>query len=621
MPSRPQTARRAAVLTLFALIAARQTDARDLVWEFGGDTPLTSADGSLTISYYDPLATGWGWTATQFGSPTLLQIPQFPDSGPGSAMFFPATTPMQGYQINQGANVSQYTMIWDFLSPPEADGQWRALLQTNVATPNDGDFFIQNQPSGGVGINGIYNGTIAPNAWNRIAMTRDAAGMMRKYINGTLVGAQSAVDARFQLGPSFYLFTDEDNETQPGYVSSFRFVDGALDSEQIRLLGNVSSAGATVPGPTIPDPPPEPEPPILPAFGRTQIMGHRAGGVLAPENTIAALEVGIEAGIDLIEIDIHLTSDGQAVVFHDDTLDRTTNGSGPIANVTLAQVKQLDAGSWFSPEFAGERVPTLTEFMQAVDGRARVLLDVKVPANTALRNAVDAALTASGATLDDIWVWPNSSSYTNDPRFGTAEIQLLTSVPGNLSDANLLALKASGVDGLSVGDGSITQEAVNAFHRNDMWVDVYTVNSPARMQELIAMGVDSIETDRPDLMAELIYAGDFDGDRDVDGADLLIWQQTLGSTADDRADANDDGVVNQADLALWKSTYGAQRTALFAVTASQSPVPEPSAALLLISSCALVAAAHLRCQRSSSSSTDRGPSPSSHARASASSRR
>src|SRR5690606_1348803 len=136
--------------------------------------------------------------------------------------------------------------------------------------------------------------------------------------------------------------------------------------------------------------------------------------------------------------------------------------------------------------------------------------DVKVPANQAFRDAVHDALVATDTPLDDIWLWPSSSQYTNDPRFANAEIQLLNSIPGNLSDANLQALKASGVDGLSVGDGSITQEAINAFHKNGMWVDVYTVNSSARMEELIAMGVDSIETDRPDLMADITFAGDAD---------------------------------------------------------------------------------------------------------------
>ena len=441
------------------------------------------------------------------------------------------------------------------------------LLQTSFANQNDGDFFIQNSPSGGIGISGAYQGSIVPNTWNRIAMTHSVAGTMNKYINGTLVGTQSAADARFTLNSSFLLFADEDNETAPGFLSSFRYLDNVLSGEQVRLLGNVSAAGATVAGPTIPDPPPPPEPPSLPLFGRTQIMGHRGGGTLAPENTLAAIAKGLEVGVDLIEIDLHLTSDGHAVVFHDSTLDRTTNGTGPIANLTLAQVKALDAGSWFGPQYAGEKVPTLTEALQFIGGRARTLLDVKVTPNQAFRDAVHTAMVASGTPLDDIWVWPSSGSYTSDPRFGTAEVQLLSSIPSNLSDANLQALKASGIDGLSVGDGSLTQEVINAFHRNNMWVDAYTVNSPSRMAELIAMGVDSIETDRPDLMADIIFAGDADGDFDVDGTDFLAWQRQEDFTA---------------NLAAWGQTFGNARGIGAAASTTATAVPEPATLLLLL---------------------------------------
>jgi glycerophosphoryl diester phosphodiesterase len=424
--------------------------------------------------------------------------------------------------------------------------------------------------SGGVGINGSYQGSIVPNTWNRIAITRSATGTLTKFINGALVGTQFADDDRFDLGSSFYLFTDEGNETATGYVSSFRYVDSALTNEQVRLLGNVSAAGATVAGPTIPAPPPEPPAPTPPLFGRTQIMGHRGGGTLAPENTMAAFVKGYEVGNDLFELDVHLTADGHAVVFHDDTLDRTTNGSGPIANLTLAQVKALDAGSWYGPQYAGEKVPTLTEVLQYTIGKGRTILDVKVAANQAFRDAVYAAIVASGATSDDIWIWPSSGQYTSDPRFGNAEIQLLTSIPGNLSDANLLALKASGIDGLSIGDDSITQEAINAFHKNGMWVDVFTVNSPTRMEQLIAMGVDSIETDRPDLMADIVFAGDANGDLRVDGADFLAWQR------------GGSGIT----LADWKNTFGHARglpsNAVPAATAASTSIPEPASALLAL---------------------------------------
>lgn len=166
---------------------------------------------------------------------------------------------------------------------------------------------------------------------------------MNKYVNGNLVGSQAAPETRFELDPYFNILTDENNETQPGYLSSFRFADRVFYSREVRALGNVSSTGAMCAGPEVPMEP-------APLFGRTLVMAHRGGGFLAPENTLAAVAKGFEAGSDLIEVDIHLTADGHVVVFHDSTLDRTTNGTGPIANLSLAQVKQFDAGSWFGPE-------------------------------------------------------------------------------------------------------------------------------------------------------------------------------------------------------------------------------------------------------------------------------
>ncbi|WP_425396776.1 glycerophosphodiester phosphodiesterase family protein [Aeoliella sp.] len=568
-------------LVAIAFLASKTSQAVDVVWDFAGANPLESTDGSRFVTYYDPLSTGWGPVETSFGDIQQFSLTAFPDGGAGRVMQFPATTPSEGYRIEANAGLTEaYTMIWDYYSPSSSDGQWRALLQTNTSNSNDGDFFIRNQSSGGIGISGNYSGAVIPDAWNRIAMTRQANGVMNKYINGSLVGTQDASSSRFALDSHFYILTDENNETQPGFLGSYRFADRALSSEEIRQLGNVSSMGAATPGPTIPDPP---GPPSDPLFGRTLVVAHRGGGFLAPENTLAAIEKGFEAGADHMEIDIQLTADGHAVVFHDSTLDRTTNGTGPIANLTLAEVKQLDAGSWFGSEFAGEKVPTLTEALEYIDGRCRLLLDVKVSASQALRDAIATSLTESGASVEDIWVWPPSNNYTNDPRFGNAEIQLLSSVPSDLSDSNLQALKAQGIDGLSVTHGSISQQAIDAFHRNDMYVDVYTVNDTARMQQLIAMGVDSIETDRPDLMSELLFAGDYNGDGGVNIADYTVWRNSLGSTVPPGtgADGNASGRVDQLDYDNWRRNFG-KSLSEFSSETEALRIPEPATVALLL---------------------------------------
>jgi glycerophosphoryl diester phosphodiesterase len=108
-----------------------------------------------------------------------------------------------------------------------------------------------------------------------------------------------------------------------------------------------------------------------------KVVGHRGTVKFAPENTIPAFEAAIQQGADLLEMDIRETSDGELVVIHDETVDRTTNGMGFVAEISLAEIKALDAGSWFSQEFTGVRVPTLKEALQAIRGRALPDIDFK----------------------------------------------------------------------------------------------------------------------------------------------------------------------------------------------------------------------------------------------------
>ncbi len=107
------------------------------------------------------------------------------------------------------------------------------------------------------------------------------------------------------------------------------------------------------------------------------VVGHRGTVKFAPENTIAAFEKAIELGADLLEMDVRETKDGHLVLMHDATVNRTTDGRGAVAAMTLAEIKRLDAGSWFSADFKGERVPTLKEALAAIRGRALPDIDFK----------------------------------------------------------------------------------------------------------------------------------------------------------------------------------------------------------------------------------------------------
>ncbi|WP_085993968.1 glycerophosphodiester phosphodiesterase [Oceanobacillus senegalensis] len=108
-------------------------------------------------------------------------------------------------------------------------------------------------------------------------------------------------------------------------------------------------------------------------------VAHRGASGHAPENTMAAFQKGFEMKADYVEIDVQMTKDGELVVIHDTTVDRTTNGTGYVGDLTLEEIRQLDAGSWFSESYAGEKVPTFEEVLDAFRGKVGILIELKAP--------------------------------------------------------------------------------------------------------------------------------------------------------------------------------------------------------------------------------------------------
>ncbi len=117
------------------------------------------------------------------------------------------------------------------------------------------------------------------------------------------------------------------------------------------------------------------------------VIAHRGASGVAPENTIASFQKALAAGADALELDVRLSKDGEVVVIHDSTIDRTTNKTGRVADHTLAQLKELDAGSWFSPQFSKERIPTLQEVIGLARGRA--LMEIELKTSAILPNALE----------------------------------------------------------------------------------------------------------------------------------------------------------------------------------------------------------------------------------------
>lgn len=111
--------------------------------------------------------------------------------------------------------------------------------------------------------------------------------------------------------------------------------------------------------------------------GKVSIVGHRGAPACAPENTLASFREGYRQGADIIELDVQLTADGHVVAFHDDELDRTTNGQGPLARHTLEELQRLDAGSWFDSRFAGEPIPKLEQVLAWAKDRIPLFIELK----------------------------------------------------------------------------------------------------------------------------------------------------------------------------------------------------------------------------------------------------
>lgn len=236
------------------------------------------------------------------------------------------------------------------------------------------------------------------------------------------------------------------------------------------------------------------------SFAMTLNIAHRGASAYAPENTVAAFDKAVEQGADAIELDLHLSRDGDLVVIHDDTLDRTTDANGPVHELNLKDLKRLDAGRWFGKEFAGERIPTLTEVLQRFAGKVTLALEIKAGSSVfpGIEEKVVSALRQHGG-IDQTAV----ASFDHyalrrlkeiEPTIRTAA--LLVGRPVSLS---ALAGPAK-ADGLALEASFVTKTEVEACRAAGLQLVVWVVNEPAQMRHFINLGVDGIITDRPDLL-------------------------------------------------------------------------------------------------------------------------
>jgi len=230
------------------------------------------------------------------------------------------------------------------------------------------------------------------------------------------------------------------------------------------------------------------------------IFGHRGACALAPENTIASFKLAVEHGADFIELDAKLSSDGEVMVIHDQTVDRTTNGTGRVNQLTCAQLKALDAGSKFDKKFAGEKIPTLEEVFNTVGQQIFINVELTNYAskNDDLVQKVVALVKAN--KMEDRVLF---SSFL--PRNLVKAHELLPQAP-----VAILCLEAiPGILSRSFAMMKISPKIIHPFlldvngrtvkkeHERGRRVHVWTVNADSDLRRMIKVGVDGIFTDDP----------------------------------------------------------------------------------------------------------------------------
>ena len=237
--------------------------------------------------------------------------------------------------------------------------------------------------------------------------------------------------------------------------------------------------------------------------GRTLVFGHRGAKAYAPMNTIPAFELAAEQGADGVELDVHRSKDGHVVIVHDFTVDETTDGSGTVTEMTLAQLKELDAGSWFGEGFHGVRIPTLDEVFEAVG--ERLLINVEIKSNMQDTDGVEQVVADVIANYEMAQrVIVSSFNPLALQRFR----EIMPEVPiGWLYTEDSLKSTRAMMQALD-----LQYEAEHPHHEMiDLdymsWargrgyrVNTWTVNDPARAAELRDLGVDAIITDNPDTV-------------------------------------------------------------------------------------------------------------------------
>ena len=235
----------------------------------------------------------------------------------------------------------------------------------------------------------------------------------------------------------------------------------------------------------------------------TKIFAHRGSKGTHPENTLASFKEAVRVGSDGIELDVHLTKDGHLVVIHDETVDRTTNGNGEIRNLTLAEIKAMDAGSWFHNKYAGEKIPTLEEVLLLLtelgfNGQLNIELKTDVIQYEGL---VEKCLALQSAKD-----WPFAIVYSSFNPYTLVELK-------QANPSQEIGLLFESKEWADKGDAMLEKESYHPdlklldwaieWNRNQLPLRVWTVNEDTDINRCFELQIEAIFTDYPEKALQL----------------------------------------------------------------------------------------------------------------------
>jgi glycerophosphoryl diester phosphodiesterase len=239
------------------------------------------------------------------------------------------------------------------------------------------------------------------------------------------------------------------------------------------------------------------------------VVAHRGASGTAPENTLTAIGLALEAGALMLEIDVQITTDEQIVVFHDETLERTTNGRGEICRFSYKELKKLDAGSWFAERFRGAKIPLLAEVFQLIKGKACINVEIKPPAadeDWQKRIRLITAATTSAAM----------TPYTLFSSFHHDSLRYLNALPQGFHTAALLppgdkrlpslVLQDTGCQAFVCSLEELTPEFGADIAAHGIFAGVYTINTAQEAELALQRHAKGLVTDFPERILQHLHA-------------------------------------------------------------------------------------------------------------------